>query len=183
MFKSKRWYPSSSFSWTWEGEGKGVISWDSGNLVTICQKMTRFPFSSFLIKSIFITWLTEEGKGKEQLTTIITTTGKTFSKRHQHNFMIDTHDEGWAQPLPQKDSRSPLFLVGTLWVQLCGELQPFNQVKDSFLNSENKLKRGSPKDIKSGGIKSKSLLGTKAVSLARIKNIILLIGCWWPERG
>lgn len=143
--------------------------------------MTRFPFPSFLLKSIFITWLTEEGKGKEQLTTIIATTGKTFSKRHQHNFMIDTHDEGWAQPLTQKDSRFLLFLVGTLWVQLCEELQPFNQVKDSFLNSENKLKRGSPKDIKSGVIKSKSLLGTKAVSLARIKNIILLIGCWWSR--
>lgn len=50
--------------------------WNLGdNLVTICQKMTRFPFSSFLLKSIFITWLTEEGKEKEQLTTIIATMG------------------------------------------------------------------------------------------------------------
>lgn len=99
-------------------------------------------------------------------------------QRHQHNFVIGTHDEGWAQPVSQEDSRSLLFLVGTLWVQLCGQLQPFNQVKDSLLSSENKLKRG-----RSGGIKSKSLLGTKAVSLTRIENIILLIGCWWPERG
>lgn len=136
------------------------------------------PFPAFCSNLFFTTWLIEEGNGKERLTTIIVTTGKAFSKRHQHNFVISTHDEGWAQPVSQEDSRSLLFLVGILWVQLCGELQPFNQVKDSFLSLENKLKRG-----KSGGIKSKSLLGTKAVSLARIENIIWLIGCWEPKSG